>query len=95
MKEALFKVKAALSDYVNQVEQGSIVEITRHGKTAVVLIGMEEYTMYQTNFENEFMSRYLKWKDELSEELIQNEFQEVVDAIRSKRVSPDERYSVW
>lgn len=95
MKEALFKVKAALSDYVNQAEQGDVIEITRHGKTSAVLIGMAEYSNFLANTGNEFMSRYLKWKQELPEELIQNDFQDVLENIRSKTSSAEERYLVW
>ena len=96
MKEALFKVKSSLSDYVNQAELGNVVEITRHGKVAAVLIGMKEYEELFSNEDNGFSLRYKKWleaeKNSMTENLLLgDEFEN----LRSKECSPEERYCVW
>ena len=96
MKEALFKVKSSLSDYVNQAELGTVVEITRHGKVAAVLIGMKEYEELLNTGDNGFSLRYEKWleteKNSMTENLLLgDEFEN----LRSKQCSPEERYCVW
>ena len=96
MKEALFKVKSSLSDYVNQAELGNVVEITRHGKVAAVLIGMKEYEELLNTGDNGFSLCYEKWleteKNSMTENLLLgDEFEN----LRSKQCSPEERYCVW
>lgn len=94
MKEALFKVKSSLSDYVNQAELGNVIEITRHGKTAAVLIGMQEYKELLGSGGDGFMFRYEKWREQgnlCQEEIKGQEFEN----LRSKATSSVERYLVW
>ena len=43
MTTPLFDAKAHFSEYVTLAENGDVVEITKHGKTTAVIIGMKEY----------------------------------------------------
>lgn len=96
MKEALFKVKSSLSDYVNQAELGNVVEITRHGKVAAVLIGMKEYQELFSTEDNGFSLRYEKWLEAEKNCVAENFLQgDELENLRSKQCSPEERYGVW
>ncbi len=96
MKEALFKVKSSLSDYVNQAELGHVIEITRHGKTAAVLIGMQEYKELLGSGGDGFMLRYEKWRELERDGLCQEGINgQELENLRSKATSSEERYLVW
>ena len=43
MTTPLFNVKARFSEYVTLAEKGDVIEITKHGKTTAVIIGIKEY----------------------------------------------------
>ena len=44
MTAPLFEIKSRFSEYVTRAENGETVEITKHGKTSAVIIGIDEYT---------------------------------------------------
>lgn len=43
-KMSLYDVKNQLSQVVRDAEKGTSTELTRHGKSAAVIIGIEQYT---------------------------------------------------
>ena len=42
MTAPLFDIKAKFSEYVTFAENGNVIEITKHGKTSAVIIGIDE-----------------------------------------------------
>ncbi|MCR5189058.1 MAG: type II toxin-antitoxin system Phd/YefM family antitoxin [Treponema sp.] len=68
---ALFDVKARFSEYVTMAENGEVVEITKHGKTSAVIIGIKEYSRLKENYRPFFVDEVNKWRQKtggLSEE---------------------------
>ena len=49
MTAPLFDIKAKLSEYVTIAENGEVIEITKHGKTSAVIIGIDEYNQLKKN----------------------------------------------
>lgn len=62
MTAPLFDVKAKLSEYVSIVENGNVVEITKHGKTCAVIISVDEYSQLKNNCRVSFIEQVNKWK---------------------------------
>ena len=89
MKEALFKVKSSLSDYVNQAELGNVVEITRHGKVAAVLIGMKDYGELLNTGDNGFSLRYEKWLEAEKNSMSENPVRHSQKNLRIPSEFPD------
>ena len=50
MTTPLFDAKAHFSEYVILAENGETVEITKHGKTTAVIIGLKEYNELKCAF---------------------------------------------
>jgi len=68
---ALFDVKAKFSEYVTMAENGQVVEITKHGRTSAVIIGIEEYRRLKETYRPSFVEAANKWRQKtggLSEE---------------------------
>lgn len=59
---ALYDVKAKFSEYVTMAENGDVVEITKHGRTSAVIIGIKEYTLLKENYRPSFIEQVNKWK---------------------------------
>ena len=59
---ALYDVKAKFSEYVTMAENGDVVEITKHGRTSAVIIGIKEYTRLKENYRPSFVEEVIKWK---------------------------------
>ena len=64
MTAPLFDVKAKFSDYVTQAENGEVVEITKHGRTSAVIIGINEYNQLKKSYQPSFIESLKKWKME-------------------------------
>lgn len=64
MTVPLFDVKAKLSEYVTLAEQGEIVEITKYGKTAAVIVSLKEYKELKKNYHPSFIDQLTRWKQE-------------------------------
>ena len=62
MTTPLFDAKAHFSEYVIMAENGEIVEITKHGKTTAVIIGLKEYQELKQNFRPSFIDKVNEWK---------------------------------
>ena len=62
MTAPLFNVKARFSEYVTSAENGNVVEITKHGKTTAVIIGIDEYNRLSSCFRPSFVERVNEWK---------------------------------
>ena len=62
MTAPLFNVKARFSEYVTSAENGNVVEITKHGKTTAVIIGIDEYNRLSSYFRPSFVERVNEWK---------------------------------
>lgn len=61
MTAALFDVKAKFSEYVTMAEKGEVVEITKHGKTSAVIIGIQEYNQLKAEKKPGFIDQLNKW----------------------------------
>ena len=55
MTAPLFDIKAKLSEYVTIAENGEVIEITKHGKTSAVIIGIDEYNQLRKNYRPSFI----------------------------------------
>ena len=62
MTTPLFDAKAHFSEYVIMAENGETVEITKHGKTTAVIIGLKEYQELKQNFRPSFIDKVNEWK---------------------------------
>lgn len=61
----LFEVKNRLSFFVDLVEQGERIEITRHGKTSAVLVGAEKQTTTDDISKSPFYLAYLNFRKKM------------------------------
>lgn len=75
MTTPLFDAKAHFSEYVTMAENGDVVEITKHGKTTAVIIGMKEYNELKNNYRPSFIDKVNEWKRKTGG-LTENEFNE-------------------
>lgn len=62
MTTPLFDAKAHFSEYVIMAENGETVEITKHGKTTAVIIGLKEYQELKQNYRPSFVDKVNEWK---------------------------------
>ncbi len=62
MTTPLFDAKAHFSEYVTLAENGDVVEITKHGKTTAVIIGMKEYNDLKNNYRPSVVDKLNEWK---------------------------------
>ena len=62
MTTPLFDAKAHFSEYVILAENGETVEITKHGKTAAVIIGLKEFQELKQNYRPSFVDKLNEWK---------------------------------
>ena len=62
MTTPLFDAKAHFSEYVILAENGETVEITKHGKTTAVIIGLKEYEELKSNYRPSFIDKVNEWK---------------------------------
>ena len=62
MTAALFDVKAKFSEYVTMAEKGEVVEITKHGKTSAVIIGIQEYNQLKGEKKPGFIDQLNNWR---------------------------------
>lgn len=62
MTTPLFDAKAHFSEYVIMAENGDTVEITKHGKTTAVIIGLKEYEELKQNYRPSFVDKVNEWK---------------------------------
>lgn len=62
MTTPLFDAKAHFSEYVIMAENGDTIEITKHGKTTAVIIGLKEYQELKQNYRPSFVDKVNEWK---------------------------------
>ena len=62
MTAPLFDIKSKFSEYVTLAENGDVVEITKHGKTTAVIIGLNEYSERKKNYRPSFIDKVNEWK---------------------------------
>lgn len=62
MTTPLFDAKAHFSEYVIMAENGDTIEITKHGKTTSVIIGLKEYQELKQNYRPSFVDKVNEWK---------------------------------
>lgn len=80
MTTPLFDAKAHFSEYVTLAENGDVVEITKHGKTTAVIIGMKEYNDLKNNYRPSFIDKLNEWKQKTGG-LSETEFNEFQNAV--------------
>lgn len=61
-KMSLYNVKNQLSQVVRDAEKGTSTELTRHGESAAVIIGIEQYTELSKS-KNSFSSLYERFRE--------------------------------
>ena len=84
MTTPLFDAKAHFSEYVIMAENGETVEITKHGKTTAVIIGLKEFQELKQNYRPSFLDKVNEWKRKTGG-LTQEEYSEFEKALtRSK-----------
>lgn len=94
MQAPLFEVKNKLSDFINQTQNGDVVEVTKHGESAAVILSIDSYrTLTKNNVS--FNSLYTAWKNEFSDSSdTRAEFP--YDTIRSNEREDDSRTDkIW
>ena len=68
MQIPLFEVKNKLSTFVNLAKQGERIEITRHGKTAAVLVNAESLSLNEEITTAPFYIAYMDFRKKLEQE---------------------------
>ena len=87
MQIPLFEVKNKLSTFVNLAEQGERIEITRHGKTAAVLVNADLISSNEEITTTPFYIAYMDFRKKLEcEKLTEAEWKESFDIERRKSV---------
>ena len=81
MTAPLFDVKSRFSEYVTLAENGDVVEITKHGKTTAVIIGLKEYSELKKNYRPSFIDKVNEWKHKTGG-LTQTEYNEYQNMLR-------------
>lgn len=67
MQVPLFEVKNKLSTFVNLAEQGERIEITRHGKTAAVLVNADSVSSNEEITSSPFYKAYMNFRKKIEE----------------------------
>ena len=80
MTTPLFDAKAHFSEYVIMAENGDTVEITKHGKTTAVIIGLKEYEELKQNYRPSFVDEVNEWKRKTGG-LTQDEYDDFSNAL--------------
>lgn len=87
-KAALFEARNKLTDFVRRAEAGESIELTRHGKTVAVLVGIDEFASLkqsEMNFARSF-SRYRQtWNEALCAET-PSAYEDPFETVRSREI---------
>lgn len=84
MTAPLFDIKSKFSEYVTLAENGDVVEITKHGKTTAVIIGLKEYSELKRNYRPSFIDKVNEWKHKTGG-LTQTEYNEYQNMLRRNK----------
>lgn len=84
MTAPLFDIKSKFSEYVTLAENGDVVEITKHGKTTAVIIGLKEYSELKNNYRPSFIDKVNEWKHKTGG-LTQTEYNEYQNMLRRNK----------
>lgn len=84
MTAPLFDIKSKFSEYVTLAENGEVVEITKHGKTTAVIIGLNEYSELKKNYRPSFIDKVNEWKHKTGG-LTQTEYNEYQNMLRKNK----------
>lgn len=84
MTAPLFDIKSKFSEYVTLAENGDVVEITKHGKTTAVIIGLKEYSELKKNYRPSFIDKVNEWKHKTGG-LTQTEYNEYQNMLRRNK----------
>lgn len=84
MTAPLFDIKSKFSEYVTLAENGDVVEITKHGKTTAVIIGLKEYSELKKNYRPSFIDKVNEWKYKTGG-LTQTEYNEYQNMLRRNK----------
>lgn len=84
MTAPLFDIKSKFSEYVTLAENGDVVEITKHGKTTAVIIGLKEYSELKKNYRPAFIDKVNEWKHKTGG-LTQTEYNEYQNMLRRNK----------
>lgn len=84
MTAPLFDIKSKFSEYVTLAENGDVVEITKHGKTTAVILGLKEYSELKKNYRPSFIDKVNEWKHKTGG-LTQTEYNEYQNMLRRNK----------
>ena len=84
MTAPLFDIKSKFSEYVTLAENGEVVEMTKHGKTTAVIIGLKEYSELKKNYRPSFIDKVNEWKHKTGG-LTQTEYNEYQNMLRRNK----------
>ncbi len=84
MTAPLFDIKSKFSEDVTLAENGDVVEITKHGKTTAVIIGLKEYSELKKNYRPSFIDKVNEWKHKTGG-LTQTEYNEYQNMLRRNK----------
>ena len=90
MTTPLFDAKAHFSEYVILAENGETVEITKHGKTTAVIIGLKEYNELKQNYRPSFIDKVNEWKHKTGG-LTQEEYKEFESTLKRNNDNDSEK----
>ncbi len=68
MTAPLYEVKSKFSEFVNMVQDGETLCITRHGKVVAVMISSDEYEQ-KTPQKKTFLEAFIDWKNSCDPDL--------------------------
>ena len=94
MTTPLFDAKAHFSEYVIMAENGETVEITKHGKTTAVIIGLKEYEELKGNYRPSFIDKINEWKRKTGG-LTREEYSEFTQALSRNKESYDAKEALF
>ena len=94
MTAPLFDIKAKLSEYVTIAENGEVIEITKHGKTSAVIIGIDEYNQLKKNYRPSFIEQVNKWKQKTGD-LEQSDYEDFEKALQRNKEIYSEENIFW
>lgn len=94
MTAPLFDIKTKLSEYVTIAENGEVIEITKHGKTSAVIIGIDEYNQLKKNYRPSFIEQVNKWKQKTGG-LEQSDYEDFEKALKRNKEIYSEENIFW
>lgn len=86
-KAAIYEARNSLTGYIHAAEQGTDVELTRHGKPAAVLVGYDRYTEL-TSTERTFAGALTAFLTAWPADILEHELEADLEGTRKELSDP-------